>query len=331
MATLNPKQQELIGGYLGQEVKVYNPIWKLFGEVNSPYYALTDTILFEDLKSELVQANIIPRDMDIPTIAKGGHIQTAITPELIAGKEPISAMDSIAKVAGVAIVNGKAVDNATYMQDLRLKRLKSGIENTKGTMANELFFNGTFTLPISGDTINFGLDTAVAVTEATDFTKFVTFVATKVRDFYSTTGFVPRVMVGSSIYDKLIAEVDASTGKKGSMDYRMTGSRDTGFKLIIDTLGLEIELFPSMKTYAGVTIDTSLRIQLWAPEALLQAYAGLEFATDDNQLGMLRGEILVDENPANRETGRGSVFAKSAGVPFIVRKDLIQRYNVTLA
>ena len=331
MAKLNEKQQELIGGYLGQEVRVNNPVWKLFGEVNSPYYALSDTILVEELKAELVQANIIPRDSEIPTISKGGHIQTAITPELIAGKEATSALDTIAKTAGVAIVNGKAVDNTAYMQDMRLKRLKAGIENTKGRMANELFFNGTFTLPISGDTINFDLDSAVAVTEGTDFSKFVTFISVKVRDFFSNTGFVPKVMVGADIYDALIAEIDASAGKKNAMDYRMTGSRDEGFRLFVDSLGLEIELFPAMSTYAGTAIDSSKRIQIWAPEALLQAYAGLEFVGANGVPGMLRGEVLVDQNEPNRETGRGSVFAKSAGVPFIVRKDLLARYNVTFA
>ena len=96
-------------------------------------------------------------------------------------------------------------------------------------------------------------------------------------------------------------------------------------------MGLEIDIFPLMKKYDGTVIDTTTRIQLYAPEALLQAYAGLEFKGADGQPKLIRGEVFVDMLEADKETGRGSVFVKSAGVPFIVNSELIQRINVTFA
>ena len=325
---LNKTQQELIGNYLAQKPRVYDPIWQLFGQGNSPYLALSDKILVEEMIADLVKAGIIPRDSAIPSIAVDGHNQTAITPELIAGKEPLSALDTIAKTAAVAIINGQTVDNTKYVLDRKVARLKSGIGNTLGAMANELFFNGTFTTPKTSKLIDFGLDAATSVAD-TAIGNYTTYITKLVADFFANTGFVPRVMVGTGIQNKLVAEINASTGKKNQMDYKMVKVGDNGFKMVIESMNLEIEIFPLIKKYDDTVIDTSARIQLWAPETLLQAYAGLEFLGDDGQPKLLRSEVFVDKDHGNKETGRSSVFAKSAGIPFIINKDLIARYDVT--
>ena len=94
---LNATQQELMGTYLGTESRVYNPIWQLFGAVNSPYYGLSDKLMVEEMALELVQAGIVPRDTPLPAITVDGYTQTAITPEILGGKDPLSALDTIQK------------------------------------------------------------------------------------------------------------------------------------------------------------------------------------------------------------------------------------------
>ena len=91
-------------------------------------------------------------------------------------------------------------------------------------MAAELFFNGTFTTPKSGKTINFSLPAATTKADG-DVGSYVQYISELVATFFAEKGYVPSVMIGSKIQKELIAEINASTGKKDKMNYKMEKNR----------------------------------------------------------------------------------------------------------
>ncbi|MGL4482386.1 MAG: hypothetical protein ACRCTW_07670 [Lactococcus garvieae] len=348
MPGLTPTQEQLTGNYLGQDMRIYKPYSSYFSAVHSPFYAMTEKIHIEELMDELAFAGIVPRGSVMPTIKTDGHTRLSITPDIIGGFQPVTALEGIAKQSTIAIINGNPTDNTVLLMDQKVRRLKAATENTKNLLAGEVLLGSSITAlgidfdakhesgfdPITPNTsaMDAKYDIKVGANDSLSFKLFE-----MIQDFWRTTGKVPTISVGHLALNKLMTEVNTSVGKREHGNYRVEAAGEKGFVVKADHMDMSIVTLAPSAVYSGkndapqgedMVLDDV--IMLHSDEALIWAYACLEYIDNDGNPGLMRGEVLVDEVIPDKMTARGGIFSKSAPFPVIIKNSLVQRYKLTI-
>jgi hypothetical protein len=334
MALLNAKQEELYTIYEGIQVRgLYNPYTDRFTEANPAFLSDTTKIHIEDMLAEMYEAESFDRDSAIPAVQIHGHTRVSIEPVMLGGKMGLSALDTLNKSVGqpIVMIGGKVVDNSVYTKTSKLEVLKSGVEQGKANMGAEMFLTSQITeLGLNVDPTGESEKGDVTVTPANN-EKVATTLVRMIRTFFKNKGYAPKIAVGDAVVDALIAEIDVNTGKATKGDYTMTQNGDQGFNVSVDTMNIPIEVLAPVNAYKGNEIDTTDRIILWAPHCLGLAYAVLEGVDGAGNPMAFKSQYITDEGEVNRETGRGSVYVKSAPLPLVLNNTLIERWNLVVA
>ena len=337
MEIFNERVQELYSIYNGLDVRTYTPYTPKFTEANTAIYSQTEKCSIEDALENLIEAEVFDRDSAVPVIKEEGHMRLTIKPKMLGGKKGISALDGNNKQVGaVTLIAGKATDNSKYEVGIKLRALKTAIDNAKGNMAGEVFLTSKMKNVDGGvnfDPTNVSDKGNLTVTTADGETVAVKIVQTA-RKFFKDNGRVPKICIGDKVADQLIQEVNAGMGKSKKGDYSMTantGQGQDGFSVMIDTMNIPLEVLAPVNEYKGIVINTDSLIQFYCPTTLVMAYAVLETVDAAKQPLLVRGEFVVNYGKVDEETGRGSVHAKSAPVPMIIHNKLLHRYQLVIA
>ena len=332
MATLTPVQTKLTGLYLGADAKTYSPYWNRFLAANVPFMSETEDIKLDELFQEKVKGSILGRDEMIPAINVDGKKTMTITPAIVGEKIPTKATDSILAAAVVAIEGTQVVDTKARIDQRNVSRIRTSIENKTEDVAAELFLEGSSAMTTeAGRTITYDLGlNARAALNLSAASNLMVEMSNKAQDYFAKWGRFPLIEVGKSVFSALANEINNAQGKRSKLDYQGRLSTD-GMTLEVEALGFSIRMLePATKASNGAVIDTALYMQVYAPAVLVACYAGLEAVGANEDPMMVMSRVLVDKNIANKETGRGSTFGKSAPFPAITYVDMFDRYTVTL-
>ena len=157
-----------------------------------------------------------------------------------------------------------------------------------------------------------------------DVKDWAAYILKLIRDYHKANRMQPqRIEIGFSIFEEIAPNL------KGWLDTEARKSKMAGGgdKTLL-TLLQSISILPPATDTGGNTIATDDWIVLSHDFALVPSYAGLE-AVVNGEGKMIKADIFMDEIAADKETGRGKIFAKSAFCPVVVQKNLIKRYKVT--
>ncbi|XGU46226.1 major capsid protein [Fusobacterium necrophorum subsp. funduliforme] len=322
---LTERQKEYIGVYAA----IPSPnmfYWDLFREAREAYLGLGDTINLNEVMAEMKEAGIVPRDTELPPMTINGNVAVSITPDIVGNSVGISALDSInANRTDTVVVNGEQMTASQYDVENKTMTLKNSICNTTNRMAAQALLTGKVKCA-GNQEVDMKLPKDVQVDNKPK--SWVTFFVEKINDYQIETGYMPSyILVGSKIAAELITEIQNT---KASLLAAKVEKKGQSAIININGVLSEIRTLPPAIGYTNLIKETEDKVFLINNMSLVPLYAGLEFVGDTNNPEMMRGDVFVDKGDVNKQTGRATLFAKSAPFPAIALPKLIKVYKVTL-
>jgi len=322
-----PEQIRLTGLYLGTGRPVEGWYWNKFLNARI-FMSKTKKIDLTEMFQEKQMASFLGRDEKIPAINVDGQLSMVVEPAIIGEKIPESPADELLAV-GVTPIEGTETTNVRDIIDTRnLTTINGSITNSTERLAAELFLNGASTVTAqSGRTFTYDLGlNARGALDLSASKSVILDLQILVEDYEFKWGRTPVVEVGKNVYAAVMNEINAANGKNKRMDYR----KENGV-LILEQLDLIItKLKPAKKASDGTTIDHSNFANVYTPDVLVACFAGLTAVGSTGRGEMFMGQVWVDRNPADKETGESNIFGKSAPMPCITYVDMFDRYTITL-
>ena len=334
---LNEEKKKLLGTYLAQTVNRETPFYNRFIGANSPYLTALNTVMLDEVIEEYELADVLPRGAQMKTAEVNGFKRGSITPDVIQKALPLNPDDAVNLNAGesVIVIGDKEIPAAEYYRARTMKRLKNMMANSKEALSSSIFVNGKVTLPVSKDDLSYVASdyTPTAVdASAADFS-FVAWMLKEIVSYRDTNQVLPqRIEVGIDIFDKLIKS-DKFKEELEAFKSPIAGLDSNEQELIIaNILNKKITLMPSARDLSGNLIDTSKKLIMSHDLCLIPAFAGINVKDSASKKGMrVAMQEYVGETEADEKNAQAEIFAKSAYVPILGAKGLIQRYNFTLA
>ena len=306
---LTQTQVKLTALFAVVEKKVQTHYLDRFTNSNPEFLSENETINVKDLNDFLVEAGIIERGSEIPYIKVNGIDTTSITPDIIAASYPLR---PVMPTSTVTMINGKEVSAQDFEEDRMLAKLKNAILKTKEKAAATV--------------IDFKYDAAEEI-DAKTVENWVMFFFKLIDDYEEKNGIYPdRIELGRKLFEKIIKNNEfLEIAKAYSNSIGLSSDKQ---QVYLDLLGQRISKLKNAKTFDDKDINVDDYIYLSSDSALVSGYAALEAVDDSGNPFVARTTEILDKTPANKETARGKMFAKTGFVPILAIKEFIVRYKI---
>jgi phage major capsid protein E len=330
---INKRQAELLGVFAGVPVNTFNKYYleKFNG---TPFMTISDSFKLDDVIGELTTLSIVPRGTKAPAIKVNGFKRITIKPDIIKGTAAMTPLETLELQAGQTetIINGQVVDNRTLIESKKMAILKTGYENTKATMAAELYLNGKITLPVSGDEIDFGYAAPTAVEFKTSDDQWEVFLVDRITDYVRKNKMYPETIeVDVDILKAMMKNANLREVQKA---YSIAELAPNAAKSLEQTypnfniLNMRVTaLVPAVDT-KGNAIDTAGLMYLSSAAEFTNTYVGLEVANGQTTQ-MLKAEYFINEVVEVDPAGKKFIF-QSGYCPIIPIPDRVMRWKVTI-
>ncbi len=320
---LTQTQVKLTALFAVVEKKVQTHYLDRFANKNPDFLSENETINVKDLNDFLVEAGIVERGSEIPYIKVNGVDTTTVTPDIIAASYPLK---PIMPTSTVTMINGKEVSAQDFEEDRLLAKLKNAILKTKEKAAANIFLLGKYLQKESGTVIDYKYEAAQEI-DAKTVENWVMFFFKLIDDYEEKNGIYPdRIELGRKLFEKIIKNNEfLEIAKAYSNSIGLTSDKQ---QVYLDLLGQRISKLKGAKTFEDKDINVDDYIYLSSDTALVSGYAALEVVDDSGNTFVARTTEILDKTPANKETARGKMFAKTGFTPIMAIKDFIVRYKV---
>ena len=320
---LTQTQVKLTALFAVVEKKVQTHYLDRFTNSNPEFLSENETINVKDLNDFLVEAGIIERGSEIPYIKVNGIDTTSITPDIIAASYPLR---PVMPTSTVTMINGKEVSAQDFEEDRMLAKLKNAILKTKEKAAANIFLQGKYLQKESGTLIDFKYDAAEEI-DAKTVENWVMFFFKLIDEYEEKNGIYPdRIELGRKLFEKIIKNNEfLEIAKAYSNSIGLSSDKQ---QVYLDLLGQRISKLKNAKTFDDKDINVDDYIYLSSDSALVSGYAALEAVDDSGNPFVARTTEILDKTPANKETARGKMFAKTGFVPILAIKEFIVRYKI---
>ncbi len=330
---INKRQAELIGVFAGVPVNTVNKYY-LEKFKGTPFMTISDSFKLDEVIGELTTLSIVPRGTKAPAIKVNGHERITITPDIIKGTATLTPLETLELQAGQVstVINGQVVDNKALIESKKMAILKSGYENTRATMAAELYLTGKVTLPESGDDIDFGYKTPTALNFKVSEDQWEIFLVDRITDYVKENKMYPETIeVDVEILKSMMKNVNLRETQKA---YSIAEIAPNAARSLEQTypnfniLNMKVSALVPATDIKGNPINTDGLMYLSTASEFTNAYVGLE-VSNGQSVQMLKAEYFVNEIIEVDPAGKKYVF-QSGYCPIIPVPKRVMRWKVTI-
>lgn len=329
---LNKKQVEYIGILSGLPA-VQDTYYLSRFRKNNAISTKRDTIKWDDVAGIKRFAEIVPRGTVGKSLTIAGFKRPTITPDMIDAEISVFPEEVNEMNAGeLEYVNGAVGKSGQAIKEMKLSVLKNSITNTMELMCGQVYKEGKYLMPKSGDMIDFGIPAPIPVTWNSS-TQFLQILFDHVLAFRKLVKRNPtEIAVGSTIFRTLLSDskfqdaVQKLGGSIARLEGQGIGSTDKNKLILAYIFNTKITAIDPCLDETGTDIMPDNYIYLVDDSSFYPAFAGVAITPVE----MARMEMFVDEVEEKRPLGT-KLFAYSAFTPLLADPNAIYRLAVTIA
>lgn len=291
------------------------------------------TITFDDLTSELKSLSIVDRNAKAVAVTTNGFTRTSIKPDVIKGYATLTTDELYEMQAGQAPIylNGEILNNATLIEDKKLKILKYAYIKTKEEIATELYLTGKIVLPESKDTFSLEDSEKIEKTFSTSKDDFGVFLTTLVDDYVDKNKIAPtNIELGLNVFTELMKN-ERFAGQVRAYNHAQiingNGTQNDVYPTF-NILGYTVRVLPRAYGLEGKIIDTSNLIILSNTTEFTNVYAGIG-AVEGGNMKVFRSDVLI-QKLTEQDPASVKYLLQSAYFPIIPIPKRVVRYNTSI-